>query len=82
MREKFKNLQFPRLPDKKILNLKKEKERKTYLQEVLDAILDYSRRFPNLKAQLLSFLYNLLLKGELQVLKPEEVKTGRQEGAG
>ena len=49
---------------------------------MLDAILDYSRRFPNLKAQLLSFLYNLLLKGELQVLKPEEVKTGRQEGAG
>ena len=76
LREKFKNLDFPRLPDKnKILNFKKEKERKKYLQDVLDLILEYSRRYPNLKSQLFSFLYNLLLKGELQVLKPEDVKT-------
>ena len=36
--------------------------------------MNYSSRFPNLKSQLFSFLYNLLLKGELQVLKPEDVK--------
>ena len=81
MREKFKNLEFPRLPDKKIFRLKKEKERKMYLQKVLDSILMYSRRFPNLKSQLLSFLYNLLLKGEVQVLKPEEVKNVELDGA-
>ncbi len=50
LREKFKNLEFPRLPDKnKILNFKKETERKEYLQQVLDLILNYSRRYPNLK---------------------------------
>ena len=32
LREKFKNLDFPKLPDKKkLLNFKKEKERKAYL---------------------------------------------------
>ena len=41
---------------------------------MLDLILTYSRRYPNLKSQLFSFLYNLLLKGELQVVKPEDVK--------
>ena len=81
LREKFKNLDFPRLPDKnKLLNFKKEKERKKYLQDVLDLILDYSKRYPNLKSQLFSFLYNLLLKGELQVLKPEDVKARSGEG--
>mmetsp|Transcript_37549 Transcript_37549/g.49387 ORF Transcript_37549/g.49387 Transcript_37549/m.49387 type:complete len:155 (+) Transcript_37549:107-571(+) len=78
LREKFKNLDFPRLPDKKIFNIKKEKERKQYLQEILNTILNYSSRYPNLKSQLLSFLYNLLLKGELQVLKPEEIKNDKQ----
>ena len=57
------------------MNFNKEKERKKYLQEVLDLILSYSERFPKLRSQLFSFLYNLLLKGELQILKPEDVKT-------
>ena len=82
LREKFKNLEFPRLPDKKIFRLKKEKERKQYLQAVLDQILTYSARFPNLKSQLLSFLYNLLLKGDLQVLKAEDVKHANKPLAG
>lgn len=37
-------------------------------------LLDYSSRYPNLKSQLFSFVYNLLMKGDLQILKPEEVK--------
>ena len=44
-------MDFPKLPDKKkLLNFKKEKERKAYLQEVLDKILIYSSRYPNLKS--------------------------------
>ena len=54
------------MPDKKkLLNFNKENERKKYLQEVLDLILNYSERYPKLKSQLFSFLYNLLLKGEI-----------------
>lgn len=50
LREKFKNLEFPRLPEKnKILNFKKETERKEYLEKLLDLILNYSSRYPNLK---------------------------------
>lgn len=51
LREKFKNLEFPKLPEKnKIINFKKEKVRLQYLQDVLDRILDYSKRFPKLKS--------------------------------
>ena len=75
IQKKFANLEFPKLPDKtKVLNFSKEKDRKQYLQEVLDLILKHGRKHPDLKGQLFQYLYNLLLRGEVRILKKDEVK--------
>ena len=50
IQKKFANLEFPPLPEKsKLINLNKEKERKEYLQQVLDLILQHSKKHPDLK---------------------------------
>lgn len=66
LRERFKNLEFPKFPDNgKLLKFNKEKERAAYLQTLLDLIMSYAVRYPNLKVKLFSFLFNLLLRGDL-----------------
>ena len=58
-----------------IFKLNKERERKEYLQNMLDLIMDYSTRYPKLKNQFFPILYNVFMKGEIQILRQKDVKT-------
>jgi hypothetical protein len=65
LNEQFRNLKFPPLPSKGLLQVNKEQQRLDYLQKLLNDILEYSKQEPTCKRQLLNFLYNFLFKGEI-----------------
>ena len=44
------------------------------MQRVLDLICEHGRRHPDLKGQLFSYLYNLLLRGDVMILQRKDMK--------
>lgn len=81
LKNKFKNLSFPKLPGKgQIFKFNYKDERQKYLQQLLDKILFFSKRHPNLKVPLFRKLYNFLnlehdiFGGEAIMIPQHEVK--------
>lgn len=57
---KFKNLEFPEFPSRFQIRNKHETRLKKF-QELFDKLLNYARKFPELKKRLLKMLYIFLI---------------------